>query len=443
MTPWLKAWEDQADMNPDAVAVTNRHGQRCTYRHLRDRAHAAEHRLRILGFDSGDRLMATIDYKQPLDEIVVLLWACGLRRGVFYPDWSGFTKRQMKDWRLEEQVSPRVRMHSLTGHEDVFAMPGPGWHDVAVAWPERALDSADRHASPMVVRKVSHAQMAHGIHQWACATQIQPGDVVGWMEGELSALSWLSLFASMSRGAHLVQISGSADEDISKGCQASAVRWLVATPRWLCRAGLPWETCPHGVLAPWGAITPAQRWRWSEKTRWLEVWSPAACGWWWGSIQATATQRDELYLDSCTTRFPWKVDGNGGYLWILNENGWLPTAVVAREDGRIRMSLCATADQSLRMQGDAIVKKIRSLPQVGSVHCGQHDQRDQSHHVVVLPRSDNSNPRRILEDAWKECLDFAPNAAVDYTWITVGSMMPRDERGDLDAKSWVRSVSTD
>lgn len=440
MTPWLKAWEDQAQLRPDAVAVTNRHGQRCTYRHLRDRAHAAEHRLRILGFDAGDRLMATIETKQSLDEIVVLLWACGLRRGVFYPDWSGFTKRQMEEWRLQDQVSPRVKMHSLTGHEEVFAMPGPGWHDMAVAWPERALESGNRHASPVVVRKISHSQLAHGVDQWVGATGLVKGDVVAWMEGGLSALSWLSIFSCLSTGAHLVHLSGNSDDEISRQCAAIDARWVVASPRWLSQAGLPWKRCPFGVLAPWGVMTPAQRWRWSERTRWLEVWSPAACGWWWGFQETKPTQRSEIYLDACTTHFPWKVDAAGGYLWVASGEGWMPVAMVSVEAGRTRLSLSAAPDRILRQQADAMARTVRTLPQVGAVSCGQEDGNG---YVVILPRSENDNPNQILEDARKACISTTRDALEACIWSTVASVVPRDERGDLDGARWVRGLLAD
>lgn len=429
MKAWVKSWEQWAASRPHDVAVVNADGQAYSFADLSARAWLQEQRFRMLDLASGDRVELTLDRHHQLDDWIVAAWAAGLRRASCFPSWSGFTKRELAAWALREKHQPRVIMDTVTGSEDVIAVPGPALHDVALAWPERALEGGERAQSPIVLREITDHELLHAMKKWQEFVQLSPGESVAVMDGRLSSLSWLSVFATLTHGGRIVQCrrpSYLTSADLGAVVKEHDVSWLCASAEWLAHAGKPPERTPNGVIAPWGRTAPAVRKDWSARCRWVEAWCPASCGWWWGAKEYS--EGSKLCLEECVSGVEWELDEKDRYLrvWKL-KSGWQPIAQVFRsQDGGLALSCSGVADRHDQRVIDQLIDKLRQNPRFGEVFSGNDWGRP---FIAVVPRCANEDPRHVLGEAKSKSEDILLGASTQFHWIAPVSTLPRDECG--------------
>jgi hypothetical protein len=433
MTPWVDAWEKQFTEQPGALAVVNDRGQKYTYGDLRNRAKALEHRYNFLGLAPGDRLLVNWSRHQNLDDVVVTLWACGLRGACVAPYWSDFSKAKIKQWGLVDAYAPRLRVDTDIGEERVFAMPGTFAHDMAIAWPERRLDGAGRTEESVQWRWITHAHLTNAISKLSSNMALQPGDRVTWMDPGIGGLGWLTVFYALSVGASLQQVPILArrnSEFFDAWLDLSPCDWMVPSSDWCAHVGSPRRFPSKGVLSAWGQAMPHVRKMWGRGSRWLDVWAPASFGWWWGCQEWNGSD-DEPFLPDHYDAPDWRFE-NG---LLLASKSELAVAVQDKQAPHtgVHLALSNAADYSSRQAWHRALLNLRKYPRIGDIRCMEIDGQNW---VSIVPRCASENSQHILDDVRDRLMDHIDIGYRGRTKILVAdAFCPRDETGYFDVSS--------
>ena len=431
MTPWVAAWERQCSAQPGALAVVNDRGQNYTYGDLRARATALEHRYNFLGLEAGDRLLVSMGRHQSLDDVVVALWACGLRGACMAPHWKDFTKAQVKEWNLLEEYAPRLRVDADLGEERVFPLPGSFVHDMALAWPERRMDGAGRSCEKVEWKWITHIQLEYAISRLRLNMDLHPGDRIAWMDSGLGGLGWLSVFCALSAGSTVMQVPILARRNFAffdAWMELSPCDWLVPSPDWCAYAGAPNHAPSKGVISAWGQALPHVRKNWGARARWLDIWAPASCGWWWG-CQEWDGSNDEPYLPDHQDALDWHFEAG-----ILHAKGPGALALAVQDEQGahtgVHLSLSNLADYSSRQAWHRALLKVRQHPRVGDIRSMEINGQ---HWVGVLPRCADENSADIMDDIRDRLLESLDQKHMRHTRLVVAeAFCPRDETGFFD-----------
>lgn len=434
MTPWVIQWEKQFAQMPGAIAVINDRGHKFTYGDLRARAQSLEHRYNALGLRAGHKLLVNFEKHQSLDDIVVSMWACGLREACFAPWWKGFKKHDAKDWGLQNHYAPHLKVDPEVGDGRVFHEENSTAHQMSIAWPSRVLEGAVGPNSLVQWNWLRHEDLVHAIHHFKAATHIQANDRLAWMDPGLGSLGWLAVFCALGIGATVVQVPILARRNTEFFKSWMAMQhfdWIVPSSDWCAYTSGPQTVPSKGVISAWGQATPYVRAQWGSLCRWIDIWSPPACGFWWGSFEWSGSDED-----------PCLPDAQDGPDWHF-ENGVLSVGSGAdnRPLGRgvedaggthtgVRLSLCGLEDENKRNAWHAAFLELRQYPRIGDIRSIQIDDH---HWIGVQPRSHDESPQHIMEDVKTRLVDIM---GLDYSrkthLVIANEYAPTDEVGALD-----------
>lgn len=434
MTPWVVQWEKQCAEMPGAVAVVNDRGHKFTYGELRSRAQALEHRYNVLGLRAGHKLLINFDKHQSLDDIVVSMWASGLRSACFAPWWKLFKKQDIKDWNLQSKYAPHLRVDPDIGEGRVYPDETSLATNMSIAWPSRILEGAACSMNSVDWSWISHEDLIRAIHNFKAATHIEANDRLAWMDPGLGSMGWLTIFCALGVGATVVQVPILARRNpafFESWFAMNQFDWIVPSSDWCVYTSPPRAAPLKGVICAWGQAMPHVRAQWGAHCRWIDIWTPASCGFWWGAQEWDGRNEDPCIPDS--QQGPdWCFEN--GVLSIQSDGIITPLAQGVEDQGGmhtgIRLSLCGLKDQKKRAAWHNAFLEIRQYHRIGDIRSVQI----QDHHWIgVLPRSNDESPQHIMEDIKERLVGIM---GTDYSrkthLIVANEYAPTDEVGMLD-----------
>lgn len=414
--------------------MVNMRGQKYSYGDLRARAQTLEHRYNLLGLASGDRIMINWARHQGIEDVVAALWACGLRNSCICPWWKDFPKNKIRAWGLLEEFAPRLRVDPDLGEERVYPLPGAPAFDMALAWPARSIEGANRANEPMQLEWITHAQLLASLRHLDAHMQLEPGDTLAWMDPGLGSLGWLSVFYALSVGACIAQpptIARRTSGVLDEWLKVSPCDWLVPSPDWCAMSGPPEVLPGKGVLSAWGQAHPHLRAQWGRHVRWLDAWAPSACGWWWGGSEWNGEIEEPMLPDTLETP-EWHYEN--GHLCVPKSGQMVQIAsAVHDENGAgtgLQLCLSGLPSENGRKEWHEALLSLRKYQRVGDI---KSMNVSGAHWVGVVPRSPEESTQHLLEDV-KERLHASVASSPDMpTKVMVADLhVPRDEVGAFD-----------